>query len=179
MNGTNGTHPDPRLMVATFGFQEWRTLTAKALAEGERRYAAAREHFEEAAQALNQRLAELDVLRRALELEPITRRVVGAPTPPGKGSRPATEAEGLGQGPGFRASRYILEVAVQRFRHSGQTAFSARTITLACRGWPETTIASGLKRLLKDGYIERTARGQYGSRSRGSRRPRRRRTCCR
>ena len=158
---TNGTHPDPRRLVDAFGFEEWRALTAKALAEGERRHAAARERLEEAEHALTRRLAELDVLRRALELEPITRRVVGAPAPLGKGAHPATEDEGLGQGPGFRASKYILEVVVQRHRQSGQTAFSARTVTLACRGWPETTIAGGLRRLLKDGYVVRTARGQY------------------
>ena len=99
------------------------------------------------------------MLRRALELEPLTHRVVGPPAPLGKGSRlPAAEDGG---GPGFRASRYILEVAKARFQQSGLTAFSARTVNLACRGWPETTVHGGLRRLVKDGYIARTGRGQY------------------
>ena len=167
----NGTRPDPAGLVGTFDFQKWRRLTAAALEEGERRYATARAHFDEAAQALNQRLAELDVLRRALELEPITRRVVGAPTPLGKGARPVTPEEGQGQGPGFRASKYILEVARMRFQQSGTDTFSARTVTLACRGWPETTIAGGLRRLLKDGLVVRTSRGQYQLTEDGRRAP--------
>jgi hypothetical protein len=161
VSGTNGHAPGLEGVVGTFDFQKWRRLTERALEEGERRYAAARAHLEEAEWALAQRLAELDVLRRALELEPITRRAVGAPAPLGKGARPTTPEEGQGQGPGFRASVYILETVVQRYRHSGVATFSARTVTLACRGWPETTIAGGLRRLRKDGLVVRTSRGQY------------------
>ena len=167
MNGTNGVHPpqDPRRVIDRFDFAAWRRMTELALAEGERRYAAAEDHLAEAQSALRQRLAELDVLRRALQLEPLVHRL-GRPTPLGKGTRLDD-----GEGPGYRASRYLLEVAMTRFRQSGVATFSTRIAVLACKGWPETTVSGGLRRLVKDGLVERTGRGQYLLTELGQRQP--------
>jgi DNA-binding HxlR family transcriptional regulator len=167
VNGTNGVHPppDPRRLVDRFDFAAWRRMTELALAEGERRYGEAQDHLEAAQSALRQRLAELDVLRRALQLEPLVHRL-GRPTPLGKGTRLDD-----GEGPGYRASRYLLEVALTRFRQSGVATFSTRIAVLACRGWPETTVSGGLRRLVKDGFVVRTGRGQYLLTELGQRQP--------
>lgn len=163
MTGTsNGSTPDPRALVSTFDYAQWRKLTEAALAEGERRYAEAEGHLDAAREQLTARLAELDVLRRALALQPQT----PGPKPLGPGTRLAD-----GQGPGYRAAVYILEVLGQRYRTSGEVGFSTRVVTLACKGWPETTTHGGLRRLVTEGLVARAGRGRYVLTARGQEAP--------
>lgn len=72
--------------------------------------------------------------------------------PLGQGSHPHP-----GMGPGYRAGRYLLEVLQQR----PDGMFTVKEAHLACKGWRETTINDGLRRLVTDGLVERPQRGHY------------------
>ena len=172
-----------------FDLGRWRKLTALALAEGEKRrgrvQAGISEAVAEAEAALARLDGELDVLRRALALEPLHPQEqrspaenTPAPEPPPTEPLPVApwvqalvEREEAplppppeikvgtrtGMGVGYRASLYLLEVA----QASNAGGLTRRQAELATRGWGTATLRDGLKRLVDDGLLERIERGVY------------------
>lgn len=103
--------------------------------------------------------------------------VVGAPPQILRGVR-------TGKGAGSQSAAYLLElarvrVAVKADRRvpgrrpgadgmagvdlelDGGEALTPETVWLSCRGWAKSTVRDGLRRLMEDGLLERTAPGTY------------------
>jgi hypothetical protein len=77
----------------------------------------------------------------------------------------------VGGGVGRAAATYLLEVMTTRLAQSGEPDFTTHLALLAARGWPRTTVESGLRRLVADGLITRVALGRYELTDLGKRQP--------
>jgi len=144
MSGTNGVHPDATGLPGGFKVESWKKLTEFCLTEARKRLAQAEEALGVAQGAVDARRGEVELLERALALRPSRRRrgVVGG-------------------GVGRAAATYLLEVMTTRLAQSGEAGFTTHLAMLSSRGWPRTTVESGLRRLVADGLIERVALGRY------------------
>jgi len=135
-------------------FDQLHRFHQAALAEAERRLAAAGEALRRAQAAVTRGQFEVGVLRRILALCPQEQDPL--PALPRKGTR-------TGQGVGGTAGRYLL--GVLQATTDGQ--LTRRRAELACRGWSGGTVEDGLTWLLHQGLAERPERGVYRLTARG------------
>jgi hypothetical protein len=164
MNGTAGAPPPPGGLAGAPSFAQLRRLVVLGIGELQRQVADARTVAAQAAEVIRQREDELRRLRRVLAyLEEEAPEVpAGARAPShGPATGPLGRGSRVGGGIGGRASVFILNAALERYRVSGMTTFTTGTMRVALKPFPGRTVQDGLTRLLQDGLVQRTRPGCY------------------